>query len=48
MEMINLIFFIWAIMVGILIVFMAGERIATNWPETRFAKVWRNSIAIWW
>jgi hypothetical protein len=44
MEIINLIFFIWATLVGILIVFTICDRIVWHRPKTKFARWWRNNI----
>jgi hypothetical protein len=45
MNIIDLIVTIWFIAVGIVALFIIGERSVSKWPNTSFAKWWRKHIA---
>lgn len=46
MYIIDKIVMIWAISVGIIVVFMICDRIVWNRPKTKFAKWWRNNVVM--
>ena len=44
MDIINLILILWFIAVGMIVLFVIGERTTTIWPTTKFAKWWRKHV----
>ena len=45
MNIIDIILAIWIVAVGVLVLFIMGERSVSKWPDTSFAKWWRQNIA---
>jgi len=45
MNIIDLILYIWLTGVGLLTMFMVGDRVVDNYPYSKFAKWWRRNIS---